>query len=72
VVNDELGALLDERAIPRVLLSYCRTIDRLDIELLRFTGLPIAPIASQVRDQRAGIGDAAQQVVEVGASAGAE
>jgi len=35
VVTDELAALLDERAIRRVLLTYCRAIDRLDIELLR-------------------------------------
>ncbi|ETB35566.1 hypothetical protein N602_26640 [Mycobacterium avium subsp. hominissuis 10-5606] len=35
MANDELEELLDERAIRRVLYSYCRAIDRLDIELLR-------------------------------------
>ncbi|MGO9100818.1 MAG: hypothetical protein ACLP9Y_15775 [Mycobacterium sp.] len=33
--TDELAALLGERAILRVLLNYCRAIDRRDVELLR-------------------------------------
>lgn len=33
--TDELEALLDERAICHVLHSYCRAIDRRDVELLR-------------------------------------
>jgi hypothetical protein len=32
---DALAELLDERAVRRVLLQYCRGIDRLDMELLR-------------------------------------
>lgn len=33
--NEELQRLLDERAIYRVLINYCRGVDRLDEELLR-------------------------------------
>jgi len=33
--SGDLAALLDEQAIRRVLLRYCRGIDRLDIELVR-------------------------------------
>jgi hypothetical protein len=34
-MDPKIGALIDEREIEKVLLRYCRGIDRLDIELLR-------------------------------------
>jgi len=49
-MSADLNALLDERAITRLLLDYCRAGDRLDIPLLRSVFHPDATVEHGVFD----------------------
>jgi hypothetical protein len=66
-MSADLNALLDERAITRLLLDYCRAGDRLDIPLLRSVYHPDATVEHGVFDGSAtGFCDFVEKVVVTG------
>ena len=66
-MSADLNALLDERAITRLLLDYCRAGDRLDIPLLRSVFHPDATVEHGVFDGSAtGFCDFVEKVVVAG------